>query len=70
MLADKYSTLGGLVQQLDENFLEINVIRFEFLRVLCKLKDLIDLIDKIGNFLIFFTLFLNGLSQQCEGVHG
>ena len=70
MLADKYSTFGSLVQQRDENFLRINVIGFEFLRVLGKLKDLINLIDKIGNFLIVFTLFLNGLSQRCEAVHG
>ena len=69
MLADKYSTFGGLVQQRDENFLKINVIGFEFLRVLGKLKDLIDLIDKIRNLLILFTLLLNGLSQQCEAVH-
>ena len=70
MLADKYSTFGGLVQQCDEDFLKINVIGFEFLRVLGKLKDLIDLINKIGNLLIFFTLLLNGLSQRCEAEHG
>ena len=70
MLGDKHSTLGSLVQQLDENFLKISVIRFEFLRVLGKLKDLINLIDKTGNFLIFFTLFLNDLSQRYEAGHG
>ena len=70
MLADKYSTFGSLVQQRDENFLRINVIGFEFLRVLGKLKDLINMIDKIGYFLIFFTLLLNGLSQRCEAEHG
>ena len=70
MLADEYPTLGRLVQQLDENFLKINIVGFKLLRVLDKFKDLIDLIDKFGNLLIFFTLLLNGLSQRCEAEHG